>query len=379
MFMGYKLLLCEIHNGGQVLNLLPFLRNSLILSRCFITHRNDNILGKAVTQTNPQWQPPIETDYRRYHNYYTHRRQVLSTNMISQLLGLVFPAKGTTIPNGTARQFVPTKQLCEQDAILIAMFNSRGHESVSYCVCDPDLADLPIIFASDGFCEFTGYEKDEIEGRNCRFLQGAATPRKDVDRIRQAIRNQEPTSVNLLNYRKDGSSFFNEFFLSPLRADDKEDPKKLAYVRTSYCFVERVMVCFWDYCMVGTLLIAPQFLFSANAVYWCAMSSVKTRSRTNATKSRVRDDACIYLGGGGHRDLSFKYLSTDISRCLFCFQTEQLKMGVHKRKSRVVKRLQRTRLCGAFTRMSAVTSLLLEKTFTTSLEKHFVFRLFVWV
>jgi PAS domain S-box-containing protein len=100
------------------------------------------------------------------------------------------------------------------------MFNSKGHEHVSYCICDPDDKDNPIIFASDGFCAFTGYAHDEIEGRNCRFLQGKDTRKEDVDRIRAAVKKEESVSVNLLNYRKDGTSFVNEFFLSPLRDEN---------------------------------------------------------------------------------------------------------------------------------------------------------------
>jgi len=101
------------------------------------------------------------------------------------------------------------------------MLNSKGHEHIPFCVCDPDKKDCPIVFSSDGFCEFTGYSHGEIEGRNCRFLQGKDTKKEDVDRIRTAIKDQVPTSVNLLNYRKDGSPFVNEFFLAPLRDSQK--------------------------------------------------------------------------------------------------------------------------------------------------------------
>lgn len=143
------------------------------------------------------------------------------------MLGAVFPP--TKEPEkSSARQFIPDKELCETDNILVDMLNSQGHEGVSFCVCDPHLADMPIIFASDGFCNFTGYLYNEIEGRNCRFLQGPETKRDEVDRIREAIQSEEERCVNLLNYRKDGTSFVNEFFISPLR--DKE--KKSQYVRT---------------------------------------------------------------------------------------------------------------------------------------------------
>eukprot|EP00545_Synedropsis_sp_CCMP1620_P012524 CAMPEP_0119003702 /NCGR_PEP_ID=MMETSP1176-20130426/719_1 /TAXON_ID=265551 /ORGANISM="Synedropsis recta cf, Strain CCMP1620" /LENGTH=174 /DNA_ID=CAMNT_0006955325 /DNA_START=135 /DNA_END=659 /DNA_ORIENTATION=- len=125
------------------------------------------------------------------------------------------------------RQFVPTKRLSESDYVVIDMLNSSGHEQVAFCICDPDLNDLPICFASDGFCTFTGYAPSEIEGKNCRFLQGTDTSVEDVNRIRTAIKERKSCSVNLLNYRKDGTSFANEFFLSPLR---DQDGKLLYYI-----------------------------------------------------------------------------------------------------------------------------------------------------
>lgn len=115
------------------------------------------------------------------------------------------------------RQFIPKKELSENDYILIDMLNSCGHESVSFCVSDPAAEDMPIVFASDGFCKLTGYVCNEIEGKNCRFLQGEETRNDDVSRIRNAIKQERDVSINLVNYRKDGSKFVNEFFLCPLR------------------------------------------------------------------------------------------------------------------------------------------------------------------
>ena len=58
------------------------------------------------------------------------------------------PVQGVSLSK--ARQFNPSKRLCESDNIIIAMLNSNGHEDICYCICDPDKKDLPIIFASDG-------------------------------------------------------------------------------------------------------------------------------------------------------------------------------------------------------------------------------------
>jgi len=143
------------------------------------------------------------------------------------------------------RPFEPTKSLREKDAIIVAMLNSVGHEDVSFCVTDPDKKDNPIVFASDGFCHFTGYSAEEIEGKNCRFLQGPGTKKDQVQVIRDAIQNETEASVNLLNYRKDGSSFNNQFFIMPMYSDeDNHDasskPKTLQYYIGIQCSVERL-------------------------------------------------------------------------------------------------------------------------------------------
>ena len=66
------------------------------------------------------------------------------------------------------RTFKASKRLAERDNTITDMLNSAGHEDVSFCVCDHERPDCPIIFASDGFCTLTGYGHTEIEGRNCR-------------------------------------------------------------------------------------------------------------------------------------------------------------------------------------------------------------------
>ncbi len=84
-------------------------------------------------------------------------------------------------------------------------------------VTDASQADNPIIFANDAFLRLTGYHRDDVIGRNCRFLQGPETGPDDVARIRAAIAAGEDISVDILNYRRDGSTFWNALYLSPVR------------------------------------------------------------------------------------------------------------------------------------------------------------------
>jgi PAS domain-containing protein len=107
-------------------------------------------------------------------------------------------------------KFIPEKSLCERDYVIIDMLNSAGHEVVSFTVSDPSLPDNPLIFVSRGFCELTGYTADEVVGKNCRFLQGKKTKEEDVKRIRDALKEEKDCSVNLLNHKKDGTTFINE-------------------------------------------------------------------------------------------------------------------------------------------------------------------------
>jgi PAS domain S-box-containing protein len=87
---------------------------------------------------------------------------------------------------------------------------------VPIVLADPHQGDCPIVFANGAFSELTGYDRTEIVGRNCRFLQGPATDRAVVTQIRKAISERWHIHVELVNYRKDGSTFWNALFLNPV-------------------------------------------------------------------------------------------------------------------------------------------------------------------
>ena len=84
-------------------------------------------------------------------------------------------------------------------------------------IADARLPDLPLIYANQGFERLTGYSIDDVLGRNCRFLQGPATDPAAASEIRQAIHHQRPCVVEILNYRRDGSSFWNRLSITPVR------------------------------------------------------------------------------------------------------------------------------------------------------------------
>jgi PAS domain S-box-containing protein len=87
-------------------------------------------------------------------------------------------------------------------------------------ISDPRQPDNPIVLANRAFLELTGYSADEVIGRNCRFLQGEGTSAEAVAAIREAMREEREIEVEILNYRKDGSAFWNQLGLSPVHDDE---------------------------------------------------------------------------------------------------------------------------------------------------------------
>ena len=87
-------------------------------------------------------------------------------------------------------------------------------------ITNPRLPENPIVYCNEAFQHLSGYDRDEIVGRNCRFLQGPDTDANTVERIRAAIRSGQSVAADLLNYRKDGTIFWNALYISPVRDDE---------------------------------------------------------------------------------------------------------------------------------------------------------------
>jgi len=88
--------------------------------------------------------------------------------------------------------------------------------AIAAVISNPRLQDNPIVECNDAFSELTGYARDEIIGRNCRFLTGPDTEPALTERLKAGIREQRPTMVEILNYKKDGARFRNAVLVAPI-------------------------------------------------------------------------------------------------------------------------------------------------------------------
>jgi two-component system sporulation sensor kinase C len=89
-------------------------------------------------------------------------------------------------------------------------------------IANAQLPDMPLMYVNPAFEAMTGYSLEEVEGRNCRFLQNSETQQPGLTLVREALAQERETVAVLKNYRKDGRLFWNELALSPIRNRDGE-------------------------------------------------------------------------------------------------------------------------------------------------------------
>ena len=87
---------------------------------------------------------------------------------------------------------------------------------VGVSLSDPELPDYPLVYVNDAWEDHTGYPTEEAIGRNPRFLQGPGTDPETVERLSSAISDEEQITVEIRNYRRDGTPFWNELTVAPV-------------------------------------------------------------------------------------------------------------------------------------------------------------------
>lgn len=127
----------------------------------------------------------------------------------------------TTIPaprlhGDAASASTPQAETDRKELAFVAMERTR----MPMVVTDPRKDNNPIVLANHAFLQQTGYSAEEVIGRNCRFLQGPETHPLAVSQVRAALSEECEVTVELINYRKDGTPFWNQLYISPIHDDD---------------------------------------------------------------------------------------------------------------------------------------------------------------
>ena len=104
--------------------------------------------------------------------------------------------------------------LAEQYALLNYAIDASNNCIV---VSDPNQEDNPLIYVNTGFERLTGYSFDEAVGRNCRFLQNGEHEQPGLTQLRKALKAGRDVQTTIRNYRKDGTPFWNELYVSAIR------------------------------------------------------------------------------------------------------------------------------------------------------------------
>lgn len=105
----------------------------------------------------------------------------------------------------------------DQSQITVSeLLDAINSMSVGLVITNPNIEHNPIVFVNRGFTRLTGYTSEEMLMGNCKCLQGPDTDAGDLKIIQQAVVNRKPGTVTIKNYRKDGSSFWNQLTISPV-------------------------------------------------------------------------------------------------------------------------------------------------------------------
>ena len=117
------------------------------------------------------------------------------------------------LANMSKREAAPVARALRANPALAKMIDASPIAAV---LSDPRQPDNPIVHCNAAFLALTGYDRDEVVGRNCRFLAGPSTEPELSEQIRQGVRARTPVLVEIRNYRKVGTPFRNAVLVAPI-------------------------------------------------------------------------------------------------------------------------------------------------------------------
>nr|AML77538.1 putative LOV domain-containing protein [Selaginella wallacei] len=184
----------------------------------------------------------------------------------------------------------------------------------NFVITDPALPDHAIVYASEGFLEMTGYSREEVLGRNCRFLQGPGTDKRTIVEIREAIREERPCQVKLLNYTKSGKPFWNLFHLAPVYS--QKDGRVVHFVGVQTPISSRL----------AAVIESPVNL-QAEELEKLSLASQEERMMNSGGESSEEEEEC----NASEED---KQKALDAVKCVLSQLTESSNKGLGARRSK---------------------------------------------
>ncbi len=208
--------MCLLNAGGIVLS-----ANAVLAQQFSVP--SESLFGASFEQLGQQinaaaeftrWAVTPDSDGKRSHVFERdHKRVDLSV-------------QATTLRYRDGERFkvlAVTDETLLKRAQLIAELDRSNRQwetlNAGVVISDALQPDMPIIYVNAMFERMSGYRAADVVGRNCRFLQGSETDQPDLPKLRDAIKREVNGQALLRNYRKDGTAFFNELFVSPVRND----------------------------------------------------------------------------------------------------------------------------------------------------------------
>jgi PAS domain S-box-containing protein len=127
---------------------------------------------------------------------------------------------------------VETLLRVRRQSLQLSLFRRAMDEAtIGISITDPNRPDNPLVYVNEGFCRLTGYDREEVLGRNCRLLHAPDTDGETAADVRAAIDAEEPTTVEIRNSRADGEPFWNLLTVAPIRDADGELTHFLGFQR----------------------------------------------------------------------------------------------------------------------------------------------------
>ncbi|MFM7312795.1 MAG: DUF3365 domain-containing protein [Cyanobium sp.] len=154
---------------------------------------------------------------------------VLALGALSVLAAAIFQRQTKTLAKANEklnlvheRESDLTSRMADQLQELALFGTAVDNSIVGIAIADMRQPDCPLIYINEAFTRITGYSKDLAVGFNCRFLQGPDTDPEELQRLRDAISKGKPYNGELINYRLDGTRFWNRLNLSPVAEGDEK-------------------------------------------------------------------------------------------------------------------------------------------------------------